>query len=202
MVVAIPDDETGGTLGEFGDDRELMGIGRGHRQTANDARPADPHVHPETVEGLFEERVFAEGGLSLEALAAVGSGEQTSWQGEGVSQGEGGLVRGIDQELLPDEFLGFPEVCRLAREGGAVHSREVREEVGVVTPEVGEELCIFVESQELTDDLDGEDFGVAERGGGSACSEASEVGYAVVYKAEDGDDEGVKIHESGDLLVA
>jgi hypothetical protein len=202
MVVAIPDDETGTTLGEFGDDRELMGIGRGHRQTANDPRPADPHVHPEAIEGLFEERVFAEGGLSLEAFAAVGSGEQTSWQGEGVSQGEGGLVRGIDQELLPDEFLGLPEVCRLAREGGAMHSREVREEVGVVTPEVGEELCIFVESQKLTDDLDGEDFGVAERGGGSACSEASEVGYAVVYKAKDGDDEGVKIHESRDLVAA
>jgi hypothetical protein len=83
-----------------------------------------------------------------------------------------------------------------------MHSPEVREEVGVVTPEVGEELCIFVESQKLTDDLDGEDFGVAERGGGSACSEASEVGYAVVYKAKDGDDEGVKIQESEDLLVA
>jgi hypothetical protein len=62
-----------------------------------------------------------------------------------------------------------------------MHSPEVREEVGVVTPEVGEELCIFVESQKLTDDLDGEDFGVAEGGGWSACSEASEVGYAVVY---------------------
>jgi hypothetical protein len=75
-------------------------------------------------------------------------------------------VRGIDQELLPDEFLGLPEVRRLAREGGAMHSREVREEVGVVTPEVGEELCIFVHPQELTDDLDGEDFGVVERGAG------------------------------------
>ena len=55
-------------------------------------------------------------------------------------------MRGVDQELLPDEFLGLPEVCRLAREGGAMHSLEVREEVGVMTPEVGEELCIFVES--------------------------------------------------------
>src|SRR5829696_8859822 len=202
VVVAVPDDQPRGSLDDLRQHRELVGISRGHREARDETGPANPHVHPETVEGLFEEGVFAEGGLSLEALAAVGSGEQTSWQGEGVSQGEGGLVRGIDQELLPDEFLGFPEVCRLAREGGAVHSREVREEVGVVTPEVGEELCIFVESQELTDDLDGEDFGVAERGGGSACSEASEVCYAVVYKAEDGDDEGVKIHESGDLLVA
>ncbi len=84
-----------------------------------------------------------------------------------------------------------------------MHPHEVREVVGVVTPEVGEELCIFVESQKLTDDLDGEDFRVAERWGGSACSEASEVGYAVVYKAKDGDDdEGVKIQESADLLVA
>ena len=74
--------------------------------------------------------------------------------------------------------------------------------MGVVAPEVGKELRVFIESQKLADDLDGDDFRVAERWGGSACSEAPEVGYMVVYEAEDGDDEGVKIHESGDLLLA
>ena len=66
------------------------------------------------------------------------------------------------QERLPEFLVDLPGVSCLPGEGGAMHSPEVREEVGVVTPEVGEELCIFVESQELTDDLDGDDFGVAE----------------------------------------
>jgi hypothetical protein len=86
---------------------------------------------------------------------------------------------------LPEALLGFPEVRRLPREGGAVHTSEVREEVSVVAPEVREKICVFVESQKLTDDLDGNDLRVAERRGGSACPGAPEVGDAVVYEAED-----------------
>jgi hypothetical protein len=77
MVVAIPDDQAGGSLGEFGDDRELVDVGRGHRKTGDETRPADPRVYPETVQGLPEPRVLAEGGLSPEATTAVGAGEQT-----------------------------------------------------------------------------------------------------------------------------
>jgi hypothetical protein len=84
-----------------------------------------------------------------------------------------------------------------------MHPQQVREVVvGVVAPEVGKELRIFVYPQELTDNLDGEDFRVAERRGRSALSEASKLSDAVVYEAEDRDDEGVKIHEGGDLLLA
>jgi hypothetical protein len=76
-----------------------------------------------------------------------------------------------------------------------MHVQEVREEVGVVAPKVRKELCILVYTQELADDLDGEHFRVTERGGGSAPSEMSEVLEPVVYEAEDGNDEGAKIHE-------
>ena len=82
-----------------------------------------------------------------------------------------------------------------------MHESEVWEEVSVVAPEVGKELRIFVEPQELTDDLDGEDLRVKERRGGSALSQAPKVSDAVVDEAEDGYDEGVKIHEGGDLLL-
>ena len=67
--------------------------------------------------------------------------------------------------------------------------------MGVVAPEVRKEFCVFVEPQELADDLDGEDLRVEERRGGSACSKAPELGDAVVDEAEDGDDEGVKIQK-------
>ncbi len=73
--------------------------------------------------------------------------------------------------------------------------------MGVVAPEVPEEFGVLVHPQELADDLDGEGFGVGECGSGSARSEASEVREPVVYEAKDGDDEGAKIHESGDLLL-
>jgi hypothetical protein len=76
-----------------------------------------------------------------------------------------------------------------------MHLPKVREEVSIVAPEVLEEFGVFVEPEELTDDLDGEHFRVAERGSGSACSEAPEVHESVVYEAEDGYDEGAKIQE-------
>ena len=64
VVVAIPHEQTGGALGEFGENRELVGVGWSHRQTGDNARPTDPQVYPEAVEGLLEEGVLAEGGLS------------------------------------------------------------------------------------------------------------------------------------------
>ncbi len=77
-----------------------------------------------------------------------------------------------------------------------MHSPEVQEEVvGVVAPEVLKEFRVFVKPQKLADNLDGEYFRVAERGGGSAPSQAPEFLESVVYEAEDGNDEGAKIHE-------
>jgi len=139
--------------------------------------------------------LFAEGGLSLKTPTAVGSGEQARRQGERVRQSEAGVVGGLGQDLLPEALLGLPQVRCLPSEGGAMHPPQVREEVSVVAPEVLEEFRVFVEPQELTDDLDGEHFRVGERWGGSACSEAPEVHESVVYEAEDGYYEGAKIQE-------
>jgi hypothetical protein len=75
----------------------------------------------------------------------------------------------LGQELLPEELLDLPEVGCLPGEGGAMHTSEVREEVSIVAPEVRKEFGVFVEPQELTDDLDSKDFGVAERRSGSTC---------------------------------
>ncbi len=142
-----------------------------------------------------EEGVLAESGLSLKTPAAVGTSEQAHRQRQRVTKREGGIMRDLGQELLPEALLDLPEVGRLPGQGGAIYPHQVREEVNVVAPEVGEELRILVESQELTDDLYGEHFGVAQRWGGSTLSEAPEVSDAVVDEAEDGDDEGVKIHK-------
>jgi hypothetical protein len=76
-----------------------------------------------------------------------------------------------------------------------MHASEVREEMGVVVPKVRKEFRVFIESQELADDLDGEHFRVAERWSGSTCSETPEFSDTVVDETEDGHDEGAKIHE-------
>jgi hypothetical protein len=172
-----------------------VSVGWGHRQTANDARPADPHVHPKAVEGLLEEGVLAEGCLSLKTPTAVGSGKQAHRQRQRIRQGEGGIVRGLSQEFLPEVLFDLPEVGCLPAEGGAMHLPQIRKEVGVVASEVGKELRVFIESQELSDDLDGEDFRVGECGSGSTCSEAPEVLDMVVYEAKDRDDKGARIRE-------
>src|SRR5919202_2717668 len=93
MVVAVSDDQPRSSLGEFWEHGKLVGIGRGYRDAADHPRPANPHMHPKAVEGLLEEGVLAESSLPFEALAAMGSGEQASWQGHRVADGEGGVVR-------------------------------------------------------------------------------------------------------------
>ena len=65
----------------------------------------------------------------------------------------------------------------------------------VVAPEVRKEVCVFVESQELTEDLDGVSTSESQSAWEfwSACSsEAPEILEAVVDEAEDGHDEGAK----------
>ena len=139
-----------------------MGVGRSHRQTGDHARPTDPCMHSEAVEGLLEEDILAESCLPFEARAAVGSSEGARWQRKGVRQGEVRIVRGFGHKFLPEALLSFPQVGCLPGEGGAMHPPQIREEVGVVTPEVRKEFGLFVYPQELAYDLDGEDFGVAE----------------------------------------
>jgi hypothetical protein len=78
MVIAVPDEHTRGSFGDLGHYRELVGVGRGHREASDDPRPAHPRVHPQTVEGLLEEGVLAEGRLAAKALAPVGTGKQAS----------------------------------------------------------------------------------------------------------------------------
>jgi hypothetical protein len=63
-VVAIPNHHASGTLDQPGHYRKLVGIGRSYREAGYEPRPTDPEVHPEAVDGLLEEGVFAEGGLS------------------------------------------------------------------------------------------------------------------------------------------
>ena len=63
-----------------------------------------------------------------------------------------------------------------------------------MTPEVTKDRLVGVESQELPDDLDGKDFGVGKRWGRSALTDTLSF-ESVVHQAEDGDNEGAKIHE-------
>jgi hypothetical protein len=92
MVVAVSDEKVGGELGNLREHGELVDVCGSHQDAGDNPRPADPHVHPETVEGLSKQRVLAKGRFSLETRAAVGAGEQASRQGHRVTDGEGRIV--------------------------------------------------------------------------------------------------------------
>ena len=68
------------------------------------------------------------------------------------------------------------------------------EPFSVVTAEKEVDALVGVESQELPDDLDGEDLGVGELGGGSALTDTPSF-ELIVYQTEDSYDEGAKIRE-------
>ena len=134
-VIAIPEGEAASGLEQFGEHGKLVGVCRSHPDAGDQPRPAHPNMHPEAVEGLLEEGVFAEGGFSLEAATAVGTGEQARWQRHGVHQREGRVVGGEREELLPEALLYLPEVGALTGEGGAVHLAKGWEALGVVWAE-------------------------------------------------------------------
>jgi hypothetical protein len=110
MVVAVCDDQARGSLDDLWEHRELVCIGRSHREAGDNPRPANPYVHPKAVEGLPEEGVLAEGSLSFKTRAAVGSGEGARGQGHRIADGEGRVVGNAGgEELSPEELLSLPE---------------------------------------------------------------------------------------------
>jgi hypothetical protein len=102
VVVAVPHEHTGGELDELRHHRELVGVGWSQRKTSDEPWPADSNVHPEAVEGLLEEVILAEGGLSPEATATVSAGKRARWQGHRVADGEDRVVGSEREKLLPE----------------------------------------------------------------------------------------------------
>jgi len=82
----------------------------------------------------------------------------------------------------------------LAAEGGAVHSFEGREPLGVVATKVLVETLFGVDPEELPDDFHGKHLGVGEFGSRAALTQLL-IFEPVIGEAENGRDEGVKIHE-------
>jgi hypothetical protein len=199
-VIAIPDGQAASGLEQFGEHEKLVGVGRSHRQADDHPRPAHSHMHPEAVEGLLEQGVLAEGGFSLEAATAVGTSKQARRQRHGVNQREGRVVGGQLEELLPEELLYLLEVGALTGEGGAVHLAKGLEPLGVMSEEEMDTL-VGVEAKELAYDLYGEYLGIRKLRSGTALADATPF-EPVVDKAEDGHDEGAKIHKKTSVMCS
>jgi hypothetical protein len=82
----------------------------------------------------------------------------------------------------------------LTGEGGAMHFTEGREPFAVVAAEIAVDSLVGVESEELSDDLNSEDFGVGERRGRAALADTMTLD-SVVYETKDGYDESAKIQQ-------
>jgi hypothetical protein len=104
-------------------------------------------------------------------------------------------VRSERREGLPEALLGLPEVGCLAAESGPVDFAESGEPFTIMVPEVAVEALVGIDAQKLAYDLDAQNLGVGKLRGRSALAQPSLLFEPVVYQAEDGNDEGVKIQE-------
>ena len=68
------------------------------------------------------------------------------------------------------------------------------EPLSVMLSEVTEDCLVGVEAEELSDELDGDGLRIGELGGRPALANTAAL-EPVVYEAEDGYDEGAKIHK-------
>jgi hypothetical protein len=103
--------------------------------------------------------------------------------------------------MAPQPLLDDSKVSHLMCKGGAVNSAESGFPLSVVTSKIVVEALLSVYSQELTDDLDGQHFRVAKLGRRTALARRLLSLKPIVGHAENGDDEGAKIHYR-DLLYA
>ena len=77
-----------------------------------------------------------------------------------------------------------------------------REPLPIVALEVGVETLLGVDPQELAYDLHRQHFRIAKFGLGATSPQLLLPHKLVIHLIENGYDEGVKIHESRDLLLA
>ena len=82
----------------------------------------------------------------------------------------------------------------MAGEGGAMNRAEGGEPLRVVPAEEEVDVLVGVEAEELAHDLDGKDLRVGDLRRRAALANAK-ILDPVVYEAEDGHDEGAKIHK-------
>jgi hypothetical protein len=82
-------------------------------------------------------------------------------------------MRGEEQQLLPEALFDLPEVGGLPSEGGAVDLVEGWEPLGVVAAEEEVDALVGVDTEELSDDLDGEDLCIGELRSGTALADAT-----------------------------
>ena len=147
----------------------------------NETGPRQSNVHSEAVEGLLDESVLAKSGLPTESTAAVGTSEEARWQRQRVADGERRVMGCKRKEFLPEAFLDLPEISSLPSEGGAMDEAQCGKPLAVVPSEVAVECLVGVQTEELSDDLDGEDLRVGEFRGGAALAQGSSVFEPLVY---------------------
>jgi len=102
---------------------------------------------------------------------------------------------------LPEALLYLPEVGGLTGEGGAAHLAKGLEPLSVVSAEEEMDTLVGVEVKELADDLYDEDLRIRKLRSGTALADATSF-EPIVDKAEDGHDEGAKIHKKKTSLCS
>src|SRR5215218_5387206 len=188
-------------LEQFLGQAQVMDVGGCQFHLDDHPGPAHPEVGTQPVEGLLAHLVVAEGALFSQDAAAVSPREMASRHREAVDQGHLGVEAHPAEQVLPEHLLYDPEIGRLAAEGGAVNSLEGRKPFAVVSAEVAVDTFVGVDAEELPYYFYGEDLCIGELRSRTAPADATLLLEPVVDEAEDGYDEGAKIHKKTSVTL-
>ena len=146
---------------------EVMGMDGDDGEAGAHARPGDTCVDPEAAYRLPRHRTLVAGVGPRERRHA---GEAAGWQRKAVEERDGRVVRRSHREMLPQTPMHSPQIGGLTSERGPVDQPQRRGPGAVVPPEVAIAIRGGVDSLVRTDDFNGQDLAVAQRGLRSALA--------------------------------
>ncbi len=128
-------------------------------------------MRTQPVVGLLGALVTAEGGQLGQPAAAVGTAKAADRHREAVQDQDLRVEADLAEQLLTELGLDRPQIRRLAREGGSVHTPKGREPVAPVAAEVLVQALVGIDPEELPHALDGQDLAVGQGGPRTALAE-------------------------------
>jgi hypothetical protein len=142
--------------------RRITQASRGYYNSRYYSGPTHSHVKSEAIKGLLYRMIFAEISFASKALRARSAPEAANSHREAINNSKACVTVSLSDQLLPKGFFEFPKIRCLSNKSGAMDKSQSREEIREMTAEVVEYGFVLVESKELSDDLNSEDFAVGK----------------------------------------
>src|SRR6188768_2127150 len=141
-----------------------MNISRSKLHPGNHSRKTYTSMHSQPVEGLACSTVSAVCRYVSHTLTFRCPGKTTHRHRKAVHKSQSFVMANTLHKVEPHMFFDLPQVGRLSCESSSMHTGEGREEVRIVSTEVGEDTLILAESEMLTYHFNGENLAIGHDG--------------------------------------